>query len=79
MGPVGVILVAVGAVLYLGVDATVEGVHLSVIGVVLVVVGAIAILAALVDGGIRGFAGRAPEPVARRRRPDRRPEPPAPR
>lgn len=55
MGGLGVLLLAVGAVLAFAVNYEAEGVDLSMIGVILMIVGAIGLLAALVQGRFMSF------------------------
>lgn len=51
MAALGIILIAVGAVLRFAVTALVDGVDLDVLGVVLMAVGAVAVVAAVVTSG----------------------------
>lgn len=48
---ISIFLIAVGAILYFAVSATVSGVSIATVGVVLMVVGAIGLLVALVALG----------------------------
>ncbi len=55
MGGLGVLLLAVGAILAFAVNYEAEGVNLSTIGVILMVAGAVGVLAALVQGRFMTF------------------------
>jgi hypothetical protein len=83
---IGILLLALGAVLIWGVDQTVSGVDVSTIGVILMAVGGVGIFASLLVSA-RFVAGRTREPAwdsatsARETHPDdegRRYEPPPP-
>ena len=58
MGALGLLLLAVGAILTFAVETTVAGVDIDALGVILMVVGAIGLLVALVTGTAFGFHTR---------------------
>lgn len=67
MGALGLVLLAVGAVVYFAVDATVQGVDLAMLGVILMIVGALGVIAGVATGrfGYRARTTRAVSPDGR--------------
>ncbi|CAN5620647.1 hypothetical protein BH20ACT2_BH20ACT2_07960 [soil metagenome] len=62
---VSIFLIAVGAILYFAVDATVQGLDISTIGVILMIVGAIALVVSLVT--LESWRGRRGDSVVEER------------
>lgn len=64
MGVLGLLLLAVGAILYFAVTATVAGVDIAAMGAVLMAVGAIGVIAGLMTGSLFGFRTRRERYIA---------------
>lgn len=53
----GIFLAVIGAVLYFGITADVEGLNLDAIGIILMVAGAVIVVITLLYSAIRGDSG----------------------
>lgn len=64
MGALGIILLAVGAVLAFAVDVGVEGIDLNAVGVILMGVGGLGVILGLVRGSFMGMTTRTERHVS---------------
>lgn len=64
MGALGIILLAIGAVLAFAVDVGVEGIDLNTVGVILMVVGGLGVILGAVRGSFMGFTTRTERVVS---------------
>lgn len=64
MGVLGIILIAIGAVLTFALEADVSGMDISTVGIILMVVGGVAFITGLVRGTFGGFRTRTTRQVS---------------
>lgn len=64
MGGIGILLIAVGAILAFAVSVEAEGVDLETVGVILMAVGAIAVVLAMIRGRFWGMTTRTERAVS---------------
>jgi hypothetical protein len=55
MGGLGILLLALGAILTFALEADAEGINLEVVGVILMIVGAIGVIVSMARGTMWGF------------------------